>query len=92
MFTPWGYATNGDVLYKKHIEFFGPFTWIEQTIGIGFKVDIAGSFFITERAGVGVSFMLGDDIKLPQMLPKKYEWEFGFLCSAGIGYRFHWKR
>jgi hypothetical protein len=88
MLLPGKYDTDGKVIYKEYIENFGPFTWVEQCAGIGLKVEIAGAFFITEQAGVGVSFMLGRD---PRLLAtyNAFEWEFGLLFSAGIGYRFH---
>jgi hypothetical protein len=88
MFLPWGYDVNGDVLYKERIEIFGPFTWIEQCIGIGIKANITNCIFITEKIGCGVSFTIGEDEKLPQTYFDKLGLEFGGLINVGIGYKF----
>jgi hypothetical protein len=86
MFIPWDYDINGDVLYKEMIEIFGPFTWIEQCVGIGIKANIINSFYITQKIGFGVSFILGKEVKLLGTYDK-FEWEFGGLINVGIGYR-----
>jgi hypothetical protein len=87
-FLPYTYDINGDVLYKEHINRFGPFLWIEQCVGFGFKVDLPGNFFITEKIGAGVSFMIGKDERLFSTLDNSLAWEFGGLINVGIGYRF----
>ncbi len=87
MFLPYTYDNNGDVLYKEYIYFFGPFTWVEQNIGIGFKAMLFGSWFIQEKIGFGTTLILGKDEKLPGTYDK-FEWEPGYLIYVGIGYRF----
>ena len=64
----------------------GPFTWLEQTVGIGFKADLPNGFFITQKIGFGTSFILGKD---EQLLKNNFDWEFGGLINVGIGYRFN---
>lgn len=76
---------------------FGPFTWIEQNIGIGFSVDIWDNVYLTQRLGVGVAFILGEDKPVNEnkdylLLKNSFENEFGYLLSAGIGYRFEPKK
>lgn len=85
-FTPFSYDINGDVLYKEYREYFGPFWWIEQSIGIGYKVKITKSLYMYQNAGAGVTFILGEDKKLPQTYDK-FSWEFGYLLSIGISYK-----
>lgn len=86
MFLPFSYDINGDVLYKEYREYFGPFWWIEQSIGIGYKVKIAKSLYMYQNAGAGMTFILGEDKKRPQTYDK-FSWEFGYLLSIGISYR-----
>ena len=63
---------------------FGPFTWLEQYLGIGFKVDLPRNFFLTQKIGAGGMLIFGsEDI----LLKEKAAWEFGGILSVGIGYR-----
>lgn len=73
--------------FTGEIQHFGPYWWIEQCIGLGFKVDVANSFFITQKIGVGYSLIVGSYENSPSML-KNVTGEFGFLLNAGVGYRF----
>ena len=86
MFLPYSYDINGDVLYKEYREYFGPFWWLEQSIGIGYKIKIANSLYMYQNVGAGMTFILGEDIKLPQTYDK-FSWELGYLLSIGISYR-----
>jgi hypothetical protein len=85
-FLPVGTDTNGDVLYKEYIEKFGPFTWIEQAVGFGVKVNINEKFFLTQKLGAGVTFILGKDENVISSYDK-FNWEFGGLIYTGIGYK-----
>ena len=76
---------------------FGPFTWLEQNIGIGFTIDIWKNFFLTQRLGGGVHFILGEDKPFSEnkhdyLIKAPFEWEFGYVLSVGIGYRFEPKK
>lgn len=96
--TPTGYAVNGHNLYIEYIDRWGPFTWIEQNIGIGFKADLTDRFFIMQKIGFGNCFILGKDTdgymydNERVILSEKYfNWfttEFGGIIHIGIGYRF----
>jgi hypothetical protein len=86
MFLPYSYDTNGDYLYKEYFEYFGPFWWIEQNIGIGFRVKVIDSFYLFQNIGGGITFILGEDERLPTTYDK-FSWEFGYLLSVGVSYR-----
>lgn len=88
MLLPYTYDSNGDVLYKEYIEIFGPYTWAEQNIGIGFKADIIGNLYLIQRLGIGTTFILGYDKKRLDKYFNWFAWEFGYLFNVGIGYRF----
>lgn len=87
-FLPYMYDINGDVLYKEHVNRFGPFIWIEQNVGFGFKADLPVQFFITQKIGYGMMFILGKEEKLLSKYFDWFAWEFGGLINVGIGYRF----
>lgn len=59
------------ILYREYIEFFGPFTWVENNIGIGFKAMLSERVYIKQRFGVGVYFILGHEDKL--LIKRKFE-------------------
>ena len=92
MFLPYCYDTDGSILYKEYIEFFGPFTWVEQNIGIGFKADLFNNIFIYEKMGFGVAYILGHDDKDFTKIIHWFSWEFSPLINLGIGYRFNHKK
>ena len=77
-------TTRNNDCYRENTVRFGPFTWIEQTVGVGFKVDLANQFFISQKIGIGGGLILGTD---EQLLKTSAAWEFGGLINVGIGYR-----
>lgn len=81
--------THDDLLYKRYIERFGPFTWVEQNIGIGFKFKISDSIYLTQKAGVGVMLLFGSDEQLPQTWPSAPEWTVSTLLNIGLTYKFN---
>lgn len=86
MFIPYAYDTNGDVLYKNYIEYFGPFLWIEQSIGVGCRERLSGSFFLFQNLGATIQFLIGKEEQLLRANPN-FEWEFGYLFSFGVTYQ-----
>lgn len=74
------------LLYKEVIDFFGPFIWIEQCIGIGIKTKITERLLLSQKIGFGTSFILGKDEQLLGTYDK-FEWEFAGLIQAGLVYR-----
>lgn len=88
MLLPYTYDTNGDVLYKEYIEIFGPYTWVEQNIGIGFKANLFNNFYLTQKIGFGTAFILGYDKKRLDKYFDWFSWNFSGLISVGVGYRF----
>lgn len=91
MFLPYTYDINGDIVYKEYIDYAGPFTWVEQNIGIGFKVDLFSNFFFHEKLGFGVAYILGYDDQIFSKMYNWFSWEFCPLFNVGIGYRFEKK-
>jgi len=95
MYTPYDYDSTylntahpeDGVLYKKHVAYFGPYTWIENSVGIGFKVDITNKFYLKQKIGGGVYFIHGYDSGEDIVVKPKTEWEFMGLLNVGIVYR-----
>jgi len=87
-FNPIGQTEYGNFVYEESITSFGPFLWMENHVGIGYKVDLFKSFFLTQRLGVGVDLIFGNDKYLSTMAHQSFTWEFGGLANLGIGYRF----
>ncbi len=87
LFFPIGQLTNGNYIYEEVITGFGPFLWVENYLGLGFKVDLFKSFFLTQRIGFGVDLMFGEDVHLSAM-SDKFSWEFGEIINVGLGFKF----
>jgi len=75
------------ILYKKHVAYFGPYTWIENSIGIGFNVNITDKFYLTQKIGAGIHFIYGYGSGKDIVLKRKTEWEFMGLLNVGIVYK-----
>ena len=87
MFLPYTQSPSGETLYRELIDYFGPFTWVEQTIGVGYKVKVFSDFYIQQKIGFGTSFILGYDQKLLDKYFEWFDWEFGGLINVGISYK-----
>lgn len=81
------YTCNGQILYKRYEEIFGPFTWVEQSIGLGYKVKLTEKIFITSQFGLEGMLIFGRDDRLIGTWDK-VEFEFGYVFDFGLGYRF----
>lgn len=76
------------ILYRETVNYFGPFTWIENNIGIGFTADLTDKIYIKQRFGVGTHFILGYDDRIGHKLFSWFYWEFATLMHFSVGYRF----
>jgi hypothetical protein len=76
---------EGSILYKEFIRSYGPFFWLENNIGIGFKAQITEQWYIKQRFGVGLMFTIGDDDLLADRIDSRVNWEFAELLHFGVG-------
>lgn len=83
LFVPATVDTSGNILYRNFIEYFGPFVWIDQNLGIGFKINVYKSVSIIEKFGLGFTWIIGED-KHILYKNKYFETELGYLISVGI--------
>jgi|TARA_B110000908_G_scaffold59966_1_gene72844 hypothetical protein len=72
------------ILYKEYIENFGPFTWLENNIGVGFEVNIYNKLYLNQKAGFGATFIFGPE---PKLLKTRAVMELNFFLSIGINYK-----
>ena len=85
------YINEGTSQLEEYLVSFGPFLWLQNTIGVGFKVDIWKSFYLFEKIGFSATQIIGNDEKLMPDPFQKFPWlvnEFGYMISVGVGYRF----
>ena len=85
------YIDEGISQLEEYLESFGPFLWLQNTIGVGFNVDIWKSVYLFEKIGFNTTQIIGNDEKLMPDSFQKFPWlvnEFGYMMMAGIGYRF----
>lgn len=94
MFLPFEYDSTSvinepeeGILYKQYIEYFGPFTWVENGIGIGFNIELTKKFSIQQKFGGGVYFILGYDDQLTSKMFRWFEWEFMYFYNFGISFK-----
>lgn len=85
MYLPYDFDVNGDVLYKAYLEYFGPFFALEHNFGMGFNVPLSKRVYLHQKIGAGIVTIHGYDEKRP--FTRDGSWEFGYIISAGLGYR-----
>lgn len=81
------YVEQGIIAYDK-VEYFGPFTWFENTIGIGYNVKLADRLYLKNRIGLAIAFILGNDDQLVNRMRNSFGFELGGQISTGFGYEF----
>lgn len=84
-FLPVGYDVNVGVLYKEVIDFFGPYTWIEQCVGIGVKSKFSDRWTLYQKIGFGTTLILGKEEKILETYDR-FGWEFAVLIQVGLSY------
>lgn len=79
---------NGNRAYRRIDERHGPYTWVEQTCGIGFSFNLSSNIKFIQRAGIGNAFVIGNsEIKERYNLNYVHS-DFAVLWSAGLAYSF----
>lgn len=70
------------ILYVNRVEYFGPFLWIENSIGLGYKVDITDKIYLKQKLGLGIQLIFGDEKRLVRKNPTL---EYFGLVNIGVG-------
>ncbi len=65
--------------YKYSIERFGPFLWLENTVGIGLQAPLSSKLTLINKAGLGLMSIIGDKLygkdNTAVLLVNYYTWE-----------------
>lgn len=84
--------TSGIPIYEFTQERFGPFLWIENTIGVSIQVPIYGRWWLVNKAGVGLMSILGDKFygseNTAVLVGNWYDWELTYTFQVGLRYSF----
>lgn len=83
---PVGYDTDGNVLYRKYLDYLGPTVALENYIGFGLNISLSEHLFITQKAGGGIALFYKTDPTYA--FKNNRSWEFGYMLSLGLAYRF----
>jgi hypothetical protein len=86
-------AEQSFFLHSEEIE-HDPVTWLENTVGIGYKVNVTDKIYLKNKLGLGVTYLLGYDWRLTNQTHEfdrsalRYDYLFGGIISVGVGYSF----
>lgn len=73
------------------VVYHGPYFWLDNTIGVGFNVNIIGNWYIQQKIGFGAHFIIPSGADASRVDAEssidKFEWEFIGLLNLGIVYR-----
>lgn len=78
------------IVYIKQVATFGPFHWLENYIGVGFKVKISDKWFLQQKIGVGGFFLIDGKQNNKWVVANKtgITWEFGRFFNFSLGHEF----
>lgn len=92
-FLPYLTLPDGLVLYRERVDFYGPFLWLENTVGISIMLPIYKNLWLINKYGVGVISIIGDKFYAKQntaiLAGNWYEWEPTYTVQIGLSYIFN---
>lgn len=79
-------SSSDEVIYH------GPYYWLDNTVGLGFDVNLIGSWYLQQKIGIGVHFIIPSNkdasrVNSAMYFSDKFEWEFIGLLNIGIAYK-----
>ena len=83
-----GTDSRGFEYYNLVGNHYGPFFWLEQYVGVGFKINLTGNFYMTQQIGVGPSLIIGEKETFVFENFDGFKTKIGTLVNFGITYRF----
>lgn len=75
------------IIYVEGIDEYGPYFWIENTVGLGMDINISNNFFIRQKFGLGVTMIYGHDKGNISVNHFGRTHIYGFLAYFGVGYK-----
>lgn len=71
--------------------YHGPYFWLDNTVGLGFNVNIVKRLFLQEKIGGGIHLILPSNSTVPRINTissmDKLVWEFIGLLNVGLVYK-----
>tara|TARA_R110002049_G_scaffold26035_8_gene91134 strand:- start:1539 stop:2225 length:687 start_codon:yes stop_codon:yes gene_type:complete len=75
------------VLYQETEVSYGPYFWIENTVGLGIDINLSNKLYFRQKVGLGYTTIIGKDKGNNRVNHTGYTGLFGYLINFGIGYR-----
>lgn len=83
---------DGTTLYEKSIDRYGPFLWLENTIGLSLQTRIYHGLFLNVKAGGGLMSIVGDKLyakyNTAVLFRNDYDWVLTYTFQVGLIYSF----
>lgn len=80
-------SSEFDYSYSKYLNHLGPFSIIENHIGLAFDVFVTDQLYLSQRFGAGILFFKSSDDQ-NIIISDAGNWELTEMLSLGIGYKF----
>jgi len=74
------------IVGRQHLDYFGPFYWLENNIGVGFKAMLTEKLYIKQRFGAGMNLILGHDDQILYRRFSWFDWQFSTLMHFSVGW------
>ncbi|NLL28179.1 MAG: hypothetical protein GX259_05225 [Bacteroidales bacterium] len=78
---------NDEMFYREVKNTFGPFLWIENNLGFGFKINFNEKLYLQKRFGGEIYYIINKNGNMPYS-DKSFESKFSTFFSISLGYRF----
>jgi hypothetical protein len=62
----------------------GPYTWMDNSLGLGFKANIYGHWYLQQKLGFATTLIFGES---DNFAISDFNYVFGYFFQAGICYR-----
>ncbi len=80
----------GEKLHFLTVYNFGPFLWIEQNVGLGFRAKLNNNWTFYQKIGLGTAFIIGKDELVNRFENYNgFKAEFSPLINVGFAYKFN---
>ena len=84
-------ARNVINVSSDEVVYHGPYYWLDNTIGMGFNVNIIGKWYIQQKLGVGAHFIIPSSREASRVDISRSTynstWEFIGLLNMGVVYK-----
>jgi hypothetical protein len=90
--SPYITLPDGTTLYEESFERFGPFLWMENTIGLGLQLVVHKNLDFHAQVGYGLMSIIGDKRhgkdNTANLGRPFYDWELTYMFQVGFVYSF----